>query len=115
MFELKRVRAAAALLCALLVSPLAAAQDDRRVSPGSATLHGTITTENGAVRLPGAVVTVIDPRTSATVTEVTSDETGRYQVSDLKPGYYNVRASLDGFTPALKAPVQLAAGKDTDV
>src|SRR5947209_5768510 len=87
--------------CAVLSSSLSA-QAPTTVTTGAATLRGAITTQNGAVFLPGVVVTVTEPASGATVAEATSDEAGKYRVPDLQPGTYTVRAFLDGFAEALK-------------
>src|SRR5204862_2306848 len=81
----------------------------------AATLRGAITTQNGAVFLPGAVVTVTEPASGTTVAEATSDDSGKYQVPNLKPGTYTVRAFLDGFAEALKQSVQIIAGRESEL
>jgi len=78
-------------------------------------LHGAITTQNGAVYLPGVVITVVDPATDAAVTETTSDATGQYRIANLKPGTYTVRAVLNGFSNAVTPSVQAAAGRDIEL
>lgn len=114
MFQFKRLLAAGSVV-SCLAAPAAAGQPRRTPPPSTVALHGAVTTQHGAVYLPGAVVTVLDPSSGATVAEATSDETGQYRVSDLKPGTYSVRAFLDGFADALKAPVQIIAGRDTEL
>ena len=81
----------------------------------AAGLHGAITTQNGAVYLPGVVVTVADAATGAAVTEATSDATGQYRIAGLAPGTYTVRAALDGFSDAVKPSVLVAAGRDVEL
>src|SRR5262245_40697103 len=112
MVQFKRLLAAGGLL--LVFASSLAAQEERRPASSTA-LHGAITTQNGAVRLPGVVVTVVEAASGKTVAETTSDETGAYRVADLKPGTYSVRAILDGFADALKASVQIIAGRDTEL
>src|SRR5580658_2980421 len=51
---------------------------------------------NAAV--PGAVVTAISRETSA-LRRVTTDETGRFNFPQLKPGTYSVRVEAQGFAP----------------
>lgn len=81
----------------------------------AAGLHGAITTQNGAVYLPGVVITVVDAATSAPVTETTSDATGQYRIAGLTPGTYTVRAALDGFSDAVKPSVQAVSGRDIEL
>ena len=99
--------------CAVLSSSLSA-QAPTTVT-GAATLRGAITTQNGAVFLPGVVVTVTEPASGTTVAEATSDEAGKYRVPDLQPGTYTVRAFLDGFAEALKHSVQIIAGRESEL
>jgi len=113
MFQFKRLLGAGGLVLAFVAA--ATAQESRRPAGGAAALHGAITTQSGAVRLPGVVVAVVDPASGATLAETTSDATGLYQIPDLKPGTYSVRAILDGFADALKASVQIIAGRDTEL
>src|SRR6476469_6714652 len=82
----------------LLFASSGAAQTKPTAPP--ADLHGAITTQNGAVFLPGAIVTVSD-KSGEKVAEATSDDSGKYEVPNLPPGTYTVRAFLDGFTEAL--------------
>ena len=100
-------------LASALTVPLSA-QTRSVLPPTHAQLHGAITTQNGAVLLPGVTVTVADAK-GATVAEATSDEAGKYAVPDLPPGTYTVRALLDGFSEALKQSVQIIAGRDSEV
>jgi hypothetical protein len=59
---------------------------------------GTITDPNGG-SLPGVAVTVISASTGAARTAV-SDEQGRYTVTNLAPGAYQVAFELNGFAAA---------------
>jgi hypothetical protein len=104
----------AAGLSAAWVAPLAA-QARHPAGPGTTGLHGNITTQSGAVYLPGVVVTVIDPATGSAVAETTSDATGQYRLADLKPGTYTLRALLDGFAETVKQAVQIPAGRDVEM
>src|SRR5262245_50718534 len=109
-------RCARSLVIALFVAlapRVAAAQPTQ--NPPDTGLRGAITTQNGAVFLPGVVVTVTDVASGTTVGEATSDDTGKYQVSNLKPGTYTVRAFLEGFAEALKQSVQIIAGRDNEL
>jgi hypothetical protein len=101
------------LACSVLTSSLSA--QSRTLAGAPASLHGAITTQNGAVFLPGVVVTVTDSRSGATVAEATSDAAGRYELPNLPPGTYTVRAFLEGFAEALKQSVQIAAGRQSEL
>src|SRR2546426_5311729 len=103
-----------AVLFAASIAPLAA-QSRRPAAPVTTGLHGNITTQGGAVYLPGVVVTVLDSTTGSAVAETTSDATGQYRIDALKPGTYTVRAVLDGFAEAMKQAVQVTAGRDVEV
>ena len=104
----------ASLVAASLSAPLAA-QSRSPVAPDTTGLHGHVTTQSGAVYLPGVVVTVLDPATGRATAETTSDATGEYRVADLKPGTYTLRATLDGFADALKPAVHVGPGRDVEV
>ena len=83
-----RVGLAAALLAA---SGLAFAQQTE------SRIIGTVTDPNGGI-LPGASVTVTSAVTGASRTTV-SDAQGRYTVTNLTPGTYQVLVELSGFAP----------------
>jgi len=105
------------LVASLVVASLAApvgAQTLRPPAPAATSLHGNITTQGGAVYLPGVVVTVLDPATGSAVAETTSDATGQYRITNLKPGSYTLRAVLDGFAEVLKPAVQVGDGRDVE-
>jgi len=72
--------------------------------PGSAVAQqmesriiGTVTDQNGGI-LPGVTVTVTAKATGA-VRSAVSDELGRYAVTNLGPGRYQVSIELSGFAP----------------
>src|SRR5438105_7058793 len=72
--------------------PLSAAAQ----SQGTGTLLVIITAQNGAIRLPGAVLSV-SSKDGRTIATQFSDEEGQYQFFSIKPGTYVVSASLSGF------------------
>ena len=78
-----------AMVLATVGSALAFAQVDR------ATLSGFVKDSNGGV-LPGATVTVTSLAT-ATESHQQTNDTGRFQVSSLIPGRYQVDVELSGF------------------
>ena len=86
---------------ALLASaPAAAQQTESRIL-------GTVTDQNGGT-LPGVTVTVTAKSTGA-VRTVVSDEMGRYVITNLGPGVYQVSIELTGFAPK-KQDVTLGVG-----
>src|SRR3954468_1734925 len=75
----------------------------------TAVLEGTVEDSTGAV-VTTAVVTIRDPDTNLTRTTRT-DSSGRFRLSDLLVGTYEVRVESDGFTPYVHAGVTLAIGQ----
>ena len=63
------------------------------------TISGTVSDETGGV-LPGVDVMAQNTETGATRTAISDDE-GRYRLSQLAPGTYQLRAELAGFRTAL--------------
>ena len=76
----------------------------------SASLSGTVTDQSGAA-VSGAAVTVRDLDTGLSRTTV-SNQTGRYQVSALPVGQYEVRAKKDGFAEAIRSGIRLVVEQD---
>jgi hypothetical protein len=74
----------------LASEPAAAQQTESRIV-------GSVTDQNGGM-LPGVSVTVTSKSTGAMRT-VVSDEMGRYVVTNLGPGVYEVSIELTGFAP----------------
>jgi len=87
-------------LALALATPVAAQQTESRIL-------GRITDANGGV-LPGVTVTITAGQTGAVRTAVTDAE-GRYVVTNLAPGAYEVRVELSGFAPN-RGAVQLGVG-----
>ena len=81
-------------------APAAAQQTESRII-------GTVTDQNGGT-LPGVTVTATSKSTGA-VRTVVSDEMGRYVVTNLGPGAYQVSIELTGFAPK-KQDVTLGVG-----
>src|SRR6266496_3532284 len=77
----------------------------------TATVSGSIRDETGAA-LPGSTITVKNIATSVT-RGTTSDAEGRYRVSALEPGEYEVRAERGGFKTAVQKGVVLTVGGST--
>ena len=90
------------LVVAALVGgvPAAAQQTESRI-------FGTVTDSNGGV-LPGVTVTVTAANTGA-VRTAASDQQGRYTITNLAPGAYQVTVELSGFA-ATRHDVALGVG-----
>ncbi len=75
---------------------------------GSAALHGLVEDATGA-RVPGAIVTLIDPATGLRRVTV-ADSVGNFSFSMLPPGGYEVGATGTGMKTQARSPVQLDVG-----
>jgi Carboxypeptidase regulatory-like domain len=79
---------AALLAAAYLTAATALAQ--------SASIEGRIVDEQ-SLAVPGVAVTLMQPATGFS-RQAVSDEQGSYRIPGLGPGFYDIRAALDGFT-----------------
>src|SRR5262249_37806753 len=79
----------------------------------TATVSGVIRDGTGAV-VPGTKISARNTLTGV-VRETTADENGRYSVTNLGPGQYEVRAEKAGFQTAVQSGVILAVGGTTVV
>jgi hypothetical protein len=75
---------------------------------GTATISGRVTDASNAA-VPGATVTIKNTATSATQT-VTTDDQGRYTVSDLPIGPYDITIGKAGFQNAARRGLTLTVG-----
>lgn len=73
------------------------------------TINGRIVDTNG-LPIVGASVTATQVETGETRT-VTSDDDGRYQIINLKPGTYKISASSSGFGSQETAPLPTIAAQ----
>jgi len=77
----------------------------------SGAIEGTVSTQSGTVRLPGAVI-VVRSAANEELSEEVADGDGHFRIAELPPGLYKVSASLDGFdtfeASAVVAPGGLA-------
>src|SRR5688572_15694250 len=105
--ERRPMKAAVGVLSGLLAAGLAQAQT------ATSTLTGMIQDESGA-GVAAASVSVRNPGTGA-VRKTTSDAAGRYSVSGLEPGDYEVRVELAGFKTVLRSGIGLRVGGTTAV
>jgi Carboxypeptidase regulatory-like domain len=77
----------------------------------TATLSGTVRDTSGAV-VPNAKITLTNSGTGPSRTTATDDE-GRYSLTDVEPGTYELRAEHRGFKVAVQQGVVLAVGGST--
>jgi hypothetical protein len=93
--------------CALMLSlvPVALAA---QATTGS--ISGIATDESKAV-MPGVTITVTNPETGLSRTQVT-DADGRFRVLNLPPGTYALTAELQGFSSVLRENLTVAISKD---
>ncbi len=87
------LRAALLLIFTLCGAGLLQAQD---AAGRNGTIEGTISTQNGSVRLPGVVV-VLRGDGDGELPQPVSDGDGKFSIPDLPPGRYTLSAALDGF------------------
>lgn len=78
-------------------------------APTTATLHGHVTDQTGAL-IPGAQV-IVTTSAGTGATTVTADASGSYQVQGLTPGGYIVKVSYPGFAPFQSPSITLTAGQ----
>ncbi|HEY2944940.1 MAG TPA: TonB-dependent receptor [Vicinamibacteria bacterium] len=102
------------LICLLILLPglvllgSSAAAQDISTKGG---ISGTVADSTGAV-VPGATVTITGPIGERALV---TDARGSYEVSNLIPGKYTVKASLAGFKTASVSDVTVYVGKSTSV
>src|SRR5215813_976537 len=94
-----------ATLMALLASAIALGQTT------TATLSGVVKDASGAL-VPSVKVTARNASTGAT-RDATTDSEGRYSLTNLSPGQYDVRAERTGFKTAAQSGVILTVGGAT--
>ena len=75
----------------------------------SGTVLGTVQDSTGAV-LPGAEVTATQVETGTSRAVISNDE-GRYLVSNLSLGNYEISASLPGFQTAVQTGIEITIGR----
>ena len=88
----------------LLAATALLAQTDRSV------LRGVVKDSSGAA-VPNAQIVVTEIQTNIQVRTLTSDANGNYEVSDLKPTLYRVKADAPGFRTYIAQDVLLEAGQ----
>lgn len=106
------LRTARPALPGFVVIGLLLAGADSAAQIATATLAGEVRDETGGT-LSGVTVTVRSAATGA-VRTTTTDPDGRYRVTALDPGEYEVRAELANFRPVVRTGVILTVGGTTE-
>src|ERR1700675_482191 len=89
----------------LLIPALASAQS---------AFSGLVRDTSGAV-LPGVSVEVSSPVLIERVRTTVTDDTGRYTITDLRPGTYKLTFTLAGFTTLVRDGVELAGNTTSPI
>jgi len=76
---------------------------------GTATINGQVTDESGAV-LPGVTVTATSPALQVPQVIAATDQEGRYRLTPLPIGTYNVTFELAGFKTVRREEIRLTVG-----
>lgn len=103
----RRQRRALAVCAGLVAVWLASGPTSAPAQTISGQISGTVT-DGSQGRLPGVLVTVIHDGTQAARTATTDDE-GRWLVTNLAPGSYTVTAEIQGFKKASRSGFVLTA------
>jgi hypothetical protein len=102
-----------AATCLLLIAVSLTAAVSAAAQTTSATALGTVTDAQKGV-LPGVTVTARNVETAVETTTVTGAN-GRYRLSPLRPGTYEIRAELTGFGTRVRAGLELFVGQEAQV
>ncbi len=97
-------------IIALMLGLAAIAAHGQSAAPATtATLHGHVTDQTGAL-IPGAKITVATA-TGTAVARATADASGAYEVHGLTPGGYIVKVDFAGFAPFQSQTITITAGQ----
>ena len=99
------LRSTFAAAVSLSVTPIVCAQPPLDLS---GVIEGTVSTEDGTVKLPGAVI-VVRSSSGQQVAQQMSDGDGRFSIADLEPARYIVSVTMDGFQ-ASESSIVVTAG-----
>jgi len=77
---------------------------------GATALTGTVTDRGGGL-MPG--VTIRITRGGTVVSQTTTDSSGRFRVTNVSPGAYDINFQLQGFRPATYTGVNVSSGMET--
>jgi hypothetical protein len=75
---------------------------------GTATIAGTVTDSSGAV-LPGVTVEASSPALIEGTRSVVTNESGRYSIVNLRPGYLTVTFTLPSFSTVKREAIELTS------
>jgi hypothetical protein len=98
---------------ALMVIGLTIAAGQALSAQTTANISGTVTDETGGV-LPGATISVTNAGTGISREAITDDQ-GRYRVTNLNIGTYDVTADMPGFQVRERRGIALTIGRDAVV
>ena len=102
MWRARIVVGVSALVCAFLAANDAQAQQTSAIA-------GLVRDTSGGV-LPGVTVEAASPVLIEKVRTVVTDDQGRYNIVDLRPGVYRVTFTLPGFNTLIRDGVELTSG-----
>src|SRR5215471_3992587 len=102
-----------AVLCLVLLASGSARGQGGRGNQGLASIHGTLTTAQDNA-LAGITVKLSPGEAGALPVAADTDESGRYEFKNVKPGAYTVSVGLTGFKLFLKA-IQVEAGQSLEL
>src|SRR3954462_13259626 len=88
------LQARRALVALALIAYASARAHAQAPAASTGGIQGTVSTQDGTVRLPGVLISLLQGSSPEDVTSLASDESGHFTIPDLKPGRYRVRASL---------------------
>jgi hypothetical protein len=109
---LRQCTSKASLLLLTLILVLATVPQ-RAGAQALSSINGTVTDPSGAV-VPSATVTITNTSTNVSRT-VSTSSAGTYQVTDLIPGTYTVKAEAPGFNASTHTGVGVDVGRDSTV
>src|SRR5262245_16318530 len=79
------------------------------LAQSTGSIAGTVRDATGAV-LPGVTVEAASPAPIEKGRSAVTDEQGRYQVAELRPGTYSVTFALPGFSSVRREGIELTTG-----
>src|SRR5512138_1362811 len=103
------VRARRVGSCCLVITLLLALGTTAAAQQAPSGIAGVVRDTSGAV-LPGVTVEAASPVLIEKVRTVVTDDQGRYNIVDLRPGVYRVTFTLPGFNTLAREGVELTSG-----
>jgi Carboxypeptidase regulatory-like domain len=99
----------------LLIGGLLSGFDQRLLAANAGGLAGIVKDSRGAP-LAGVAVTLLRGQFNPKVVQtVTTDGTGRFEMRELVPGFYSLKANLASYLPLIQSQVGVVAGKIADL